>query len=399
MNKDLMIERIVRRQEKANEKILKEIGKILGEIGELNPSEINTIIQQLKYGESLEKILKILSETSNINQVEIYKMLEADARFNLLKSKIYFNANNIDFIPYEQNIPLKNLVEQIAYTTLEEYKNISRTTGLTYLNSQGERVTKNIFDAYNEIIDDAINNVAMGKETFQQALKNQLKTIGEAGIQKIEYKSGYHRRIDSALRMNLNDGLNQLAISQQEIMGNQFNNDAWEVTTHEFPAVDHALIQGHIFRKEEFKKLQDFNYFGEIKDINNNVYIRDEHEHIRPIGELNCKHFAFAIVLGVDEPRYTQEELDKINDENEKGFNFEGRHYTMYQGTQLQRDIELEIRKQREISIMGENGNQPELVQEANKNINILLSKYHKLSKTSGLKTRMERTKILTKNK
>lgn len=399
MNKDFMIERIVRRQELANEKILKEIGKILGEIGELNPSEINTIIQQLKYGESLQKILKILSETSNINQQEIYRMLEADARFNLLKSKIYFNANNIDFIPYEQNMPLKNLVNQIAYTTMEEYKNISRTTGLTYLNSQGERVTKNIFDAYNEIVDDAINNVAMGKETFQQALKNQLKTIGEAGIQKIEYKSGYHRRIDSSLRMNLNDGLNQLAISQQEIMGNQFNNDAWEVTTHEFPAVDHAPIQGHIFRKEEFKKLQDFNYYGEIKDVNNNVYVRDEHEHIRPIGELNCKHFAFAIVLGVDEPRYTQEELDKINDENEKGFNFEGRHYTMYQGTQLQRDIELEIRKQREISIMGENGNQPELVQEANKNINILLSRYHKLSKTSGLKTRLERTKILTKNK
>ena len=399
MNKDFMIERIVRRQELANEKILKEIGKILGEIGELNPSEINTIIQQLKYGESLQKILKILSETSNINQQEIYRMLEADARFNLLKSKIYFNANNIDFIPYEQNIPLKNLVNQIAYTTMEEYKNISRTTGLTYLNSQGERVTKNIFDAYNEIVDDAINNVAMGKETFQQALKNQLKTIGEAGIQKIEYESGYHRRIDSSLRMNLNDGLNQLAISQQEIMGNQFNNDAWEVTTHEFPAVDHAPIQGHIFRKEEFKKLQDFNYYGEIKDVNNNVYVRDEHEHIRPIGELNCKHFAFAIVLGVDEPRYTQEELNRINDENEKGFNFEGRHYTMYQGTQLQRDIELDIRKQREIVILGENGKEPELVNEANKRINLLLSRYHKLSKTSGLKTRLERTKILTKNK
>ena len=309
MDDNLLIERIVLRQQKANESILKEIGNILGEIGNLNPSEIYTIGQQLKYGESLKKIIKILSETSQVSEKEIYKMLEKEAKTNLLFSEKYFKAKNVDFIPYEENTALQNKVNEISVATLNTYKNISQTTGLTYLDSNLNRITKPIEQAYNEIIDQAINNVSMGKETFQEALKKQLKVIGKNGIQSIEYESGYHRRIDTALRMNLQDGLNQLSIAQQQIVGNQFGNDGWEITTHINPAPDHEDIQGHIFDIENFNKLQDYEYFGIIKDIKGRIYERNGEEHIRPIGELNCYHRAFAIVLGIDEPRYSQKEL------------------------------------------------------------------------------------------
>ena len=72
---NIMIERLVQRQIKANERVLKELGKIIGEIGELTPSEAYTIAQQLKYGESLNKIIKILFSTSELTEKEIYKML------------------------------------------------------------------------------------------------------------------------------------------------------------------------------------------------------------------------------------------------------------------------------------------------------------------------------------
>ena len=401
---NVLIERLVRRQEKANEQILRELGKILGEIGQLTPSEAYTIGQQLKYGESLQKIIKILSKQSQLTEVEIYQMLEGEARHNLAFSKKYFKAREIDFIPYKDNRPLQRLVNEVAIATINnvgvsELRNISRTTGITYLDRNGKRVTKNIIDAYNEIVDDAIVNVATGKESFQQELQRQLKTIGQSGIQKIEYESGRHRRIDSALRMNLQDGLSQLAIAQQEIVGNQFKNDGWEVTVHSYPAIDHEDIQGHIFYNEEFNKLQDYEYFGDIKDVNGRIYTRDGENHIRPIGELNCYHVAMAIVVGVDKPRYTQEELDKINKDNEKGFDFEGKHYTLYEGTQLQRQLELSIRKNREVEVIakasGESGKQ--LLQDTRATINQLFNKYHELSKISGLKTKLERTRLLTK--
>ena len=401
---NVLIERLVRRQEKADEQILKELGKILGEIGQLTPSEAYTIGQQLKYGESLEKIVRIISQTSRLTQTEIYQMLEGEARHNLAFSKKYFKAKEVDFIPYKDNRPLQRLVNEVAIATINkmgvsELRNISRTTGITYLDRNGNRVTRGIVDAYYEIVDDAILNVSTGKQNFQQALSDQLKTIGRAGVQKIEYESGYHRRIDSAMRMNLQDGLSQLAIAQQEIVGGQFGNDGWEVTVHSYPAIDHMDIQGHIFNTEEFNKLQDYDYFGKIKDINGRVYTRDGSNHIRPIGELNCYHVAMAIVVGVDKPRYTQEELNKINEDNEKGFEFEGKHYTLYEGTQLQRRLELEIRRNRETEIMakasGESGK--ELLQNTRATINQLFNKYHELSKVSGLKTKLERTRLLTK--
>ena len=72
---NLAIERIVQRQINANTRILKEIGKVIGMIGDINPSEAYTVAQMLKYGDSLQKIVKILSKTSNLTELEIYKML------------------------------------------------------------------------------------------------------------------------------------------------------------------------------------------------------------------------------------------------------------------------------------------------------------------------------------
>lgn len=393
----LFIERVIRRQEKANERILREIGRILKEIGELKFSELYSINQQLKYGESLDKIIKTLSEIANINEVEIYKMLEKSSIVNLEQSKKYYLARGIDFIPYEENIALQMQVESIARATNRIYSNIALTTGFTYLDMGGNRITKPLERAYYDIIDEAIYNVQQGKETFDEALKKQIKVLGESGIQSIEYTSGTHRRIDSALRMNMQDGLNQLNIKQQEIIGEQFGADGFEVTVHEYPAEDHEMIQGHMFTKEEFNKLQDFNYMGEIKDINDNIYVRGAEEHIRPIGELHCYHRAFSVVIGVDEPRYTQKQLEEIRTKNNDGFEFEGKHYTLYEGSQLQRRIELELRKTRETKILANSSNEQETVNKCKERERHLLSKYKEIIQLSGLPSQLERARVLSK--
>ena len=114
----------------------------------------------------------------------------------------------------------------------------------------------------------------------------------------------------------------------------------------------------------------------------------------RPISEYNCYHYVFSIVLGVNRPQYTNEQLKKINDDNLKGFEFEGAHYTNYQGTQLQRQIETEIRKQKEAQILGKEAGNEELILESKKRIRMLSKKYKELSDASGLRTRADRMRI-----
>lgn len=386
------LERIIERQNKANAQILKKIGEILGEIGELTPSEAYTIAKQLKYGESLKQIVRTLSKYSRLNEIDIYNMLEAEAKNNLELKKVYYKAKKLDFIPYKNNLPLKNLVRQVAMTTLNTYRNISATTGLTFLDRFGNSVTKPIEQAYWEILDDAIMNVNMGKETFESALQKQLQTIGEAGIQSIEYQSGIHRRIDSAMRMNLQAGITELFEKEQELLGDQFESDGWEITVHENPAEDHEEVQGHQFTNEEFLSLQ---LYGVAKDVDGEIIdIHNKYGGFRPIGELNCYHEAISIVIGVSKPRYTKEELNEIIQRNNDGFEFEGEHYTNYEGTQIQRKLETEIRKAKESQIIAKAGNKPELVQKEERKIDLLTNKYYELSKASNLPTKLERLRV-----
>ena len=51
----------------------------------------------------------------------------------------------------------------------------------------------------------------------------------------------------------------------------------------------------------------------------------------RHIGEYNCYHKIFSIVLGVSKPEYTDKQLNDIRESNLSGFDFEGKHYTMYE--------------------------------------------------------------------
>jgi hypothetical protein len=191
--------------------------------------------------------------------------------------------------------------------------------------------------------------------------------------------------------MNLSDGLNELSQKQQELIGEQFGYDGIEISVHENPAEDHADVQGHIFTLEEYEKL---NNFGEATDVNGKfIDIHNKYGDYRQIGTLNCYHEIFTIVIGVSKPRYTQKELNKINANNKKGFEFDGKHYTMYDGTQLQRKLELEMRKNEEEIIILKAGGQ-DTTKEKEKQRH-LLNKYHELSKISGLGTRLERIKAL----
>lgn len=407
----LFIERVIRRQEKANERILKEIGRILKEIGELKFSELYSINQQLKYGESLDKIIKTLSEIANINEIEIYKMLEKSSIVNLEQSKKYFLARGIDFIPYKENTALQMQVESIARATNRIYSNIALTTGFTYLDMAGNRVTKPLERAYYDIIDEAIYNVQQGKETFDEALKKQIKVLGESGIQSIEYTSGTHRRIDSALRMNMQDGLNQLNIKQQEVVGEQFGANMIEVTHHENSAPDHIdSVDGRQFVLLDILKRQIAT--GEEKEIKNKDlrengvyykgkfyydfnYINDNLQ--RHVGTLNCYHRTFTGILGIDEPRYTEEQLKADKEKNEKGFEFEGKHYTLYEGSQLQRRIELELRKTRETKILANSSGEQETFNKYRQRERQLLNKYKELIDISGLPSQLERARVLSK--
>ena len=401
-------ERLVNRIENANEYILKTIGNSIDEIGKLNYSEAHKIAQMLKYGGNYDKIVKKLAEITDLNEKDIKNIFNEVAKSDYSFAKQFYDYNNVKYIPYDENLALQSQVNAIKNITQRNIKNMMNPSVLGYgmIDQTTGLVTfRNLKDTYYNLLDEAVMSVAQGKETFNEAMQRQIKEMGGSGL-KVVYDSTYidkngivkhrTRRLDSAIRMNMKDGLRTLHNETQQTFGEQFGADGVEISVHSNPAEDHEDMQGRQFSNEEFDKLQTTgiakDYTG--KEIDITIVSKNGNIFHRPVSMYNCYHYTFSIVLGVSSPEYTEEQLQKIIDDNNKGFELDGKHYTTYEGTQMQRRLETEIRKQKDTQILAKASGQTETVAEAQKKISELTNKYKELSNKAGLPTKMERMRV-----
>lgn len=381
--KEKLAEILVNRIEDVNASILETIGSAIKQIGDLTPSQAYQLAQILKYGGSYEKIAKELARVSGKNVKDIYKIFDKVASDNKDFAKRFYKYRGIDFIPYSRDYALKNQVKSIADLTASTYLNISNTTGIGFLfeGLDGQISFKNIQQSYYDVIDRAIISISQGKETYYQEMRRIMKQLGNSGL--VLYQSGRTRRLDSAIRMNILDGIRDVSMQTNKRFGTEYGADGVEITVHQAPAKDHEDIQGRQFSNEEFEKLENKEIAYDVKGR------KYDGADKRPVGELNCYHSTLNIIVGVSKPQYTDEQLKKILDDNEKGFVFEGKHYTNYEGTQLQRRIELEIRKTKDVQILARSSGDKELIKESQDKITRLTNKYKQLVKVSGLRSQL----------
>lgn len=370
---ELLSERLVNRIEGANSYILRLIGEQIARIGGMTPTNANRLVYMLKYGGHYDKIARELARISNLNLQEIYAIFEEVAKLDYRFAKQFYDYKEMKYIPYEENYSLQAMVRYLATQTATDYLNLSNTLGFRKV-VDGKVVYSSLRDTYLNTINEAILNLNMGTATYQEAMRNTVKELGQSGIRTVNYESGYSRRLDSAVRMNIMDGIRNLHNEMQKVIAEEVGTDGVEISVHENPAEDHKDIQGKQFTNAEFEKLNS--------------------ELERPISTMNCYHYIFNIIMDVSEPRYSQEELDKINEDNEKGFEFEGKHYTNYEGTQLQRRLETEIRTQKDIHTIAKASGNNELIAESQTKIRQLTKKYKELSDVSGLPTKLERLQV-----
>ena len=368
-------ERLVQRTQELNYFMIKKLAEQIKRIGSLTPSQAREVLQSIQYGADLEEIINELSRITNINVNDIYEIFDEVAESAQYYAKPFYEYRNMPFIPYKENAELQAQVKAIAKITADTYINLARTTAYTFFDDNGIKQYTNLSETYQKITDKAILNVSQGRESYEKVLGDTMKELASNGLQMVDYATGYHRRMDSAVRMNVTEGvrtLNQTLLNQ---FGEEFGADGVEVSHHKNSAPDHIdTVDGKQFTKEEYEK------------INN--------ELIRPVGTLNCYHFSFPIIKGISRPQQSQDVVESDNKANTKGFEFEGTHYTNYEGTQLQRRIETQIRKYKDRQIASNAIGDEEDVYLCQEKIRIYTNKYNQLCKVSGLPKKVDRLKV-----
>ena len=357
---------------------LEKVGETINKIGHLNQSSVNLLIQLRKMGVSVEKINRVLRKTTNLTQRDIKKLYRKAAQEANTDARIEYLTKGVE----PDSIRWEALVEDIWKQTAGAMDNLANSTAIA--------------GAYRDVIDDAVQAVTMGAGDYNSVIRDTVKRIGRAGIQ-VEYESTYlaadgqlkhhRRRLDSAVRQNVLDGIRQIQQKSQELIGEEIGADGVDITAHPNSAPDHEPVQGKRFDLANFQRMQSGLDF---EDVDGKHYAGFE----RPITQWRCRHLIFYILLGVTKRMYTDEQLKSWETANQKGCVIDGKEYTGYEATQLMRSIETEIRRQKDTAVLAKASGDDVLRRECQNNINKLTKKYDQVAEAAGLRKQMGKTYV-----
>ncbi len=348
--------------------LIEDIAKRIAQAGQLTGTAAYQAWRLQQLGVSQRQLKKELRKRLKVSHRELRRLLnqagEAGYDYDIRKHP-YVQA-----VPFRENQALQQIVSAAAELADESLSNITQTMGFVGSDGKARELTK----AYQNACDFAFQKVATGAQDYASAIREATRNLADRGIVSIDYESGVSTSLEAAVRRNVMGGLGlmQEKISQQN--HDDFGCDGWEISAHAASALDHEPIQGRQYTDAAYEKL------------NNSL--------ARRIGTLNCGHAAFPIILGVDTPQYTPEELAKLRQENEKGVDYSGKHYSMYEATQHQRRLEASIRKQKRRILVAEATGDKESLRQSQIKYQVLNQEYKRFSKAAGLRLQQERMEM-----
>ena len=398
-----LIQPIIQRQININNYVIGIIAERIKEIGEIKPSDLHKLEALMRTGSDVQKINKRLAELTKLQVADIQRIIKDVAVDSYLDMKRFYDYRELPFIPYKENTQLQKVVNSIATQTSNTYKNLSKSQAFMIRDLKNPKILKptSISDTYKTIIDEAVQASQTATVDYNTAMRRSMKQLIDSGIRSVSYntESGrvYTQRLDTAVRRNILDGIRAINQGVQDETGKQFGADGVEITVHEYPAPDHAPVQGHQFTLAEYSKISptpsilpdnsiDTSNYDKTDSVLYDTDGREYEVFERKIGTLNCRHFTFSIIIGAFPPNYTDKQLQQVLDRNEKGYTLpNGKHLTMYQCTQKQREYETKVRWAKDGQIAAKKAGDEDLAKEYQAKINRYTPEYKAFSKACGL--------------
>lgn len=349
-------------------------------------------LTQLEKELDLDKIAKKVHLYEILQKADINRLLEQVIRDAYSDAKIYYDHRQMKYLLFEENKPLKSILEEFKRNVLNDDRFRTQAFMIRNPKNRKELIATPLSEAYNKVINEAANQATNGVGDYQSAIRRTVKDLTDNGMKTVEYdtESGepYVQRTEAAVKRNILDNIRDINQKTQDELGKQYGADGKEITVHEHSAPDHEPVQGRQFTNEEYEKLQNAEPF---EDYNGRKYKPIQ----RAIGTLNCRHFTYSVILGVNKPNFTEEELDESIKRNQEGYTDpSGKHRTLYECTQEQRRLERLIRRAKEGQVVARQSGDIELARNYQYQVNKYTEQYKQFSSACGLPTHSENTRI-----
>lgn len=359
--------------------LLDEICSRLKLAGELNEVTVQDIRALRSHGISLEEIEKAIQRTANISQRNLKKLLDDVVERN---QRYYREVIALASVTAPETLVSIEDTWAIYEQTKQTFHNLTRSMGFLVDNG---RTMLEPAGAYQWALDNAEMQVMSGAVSYNQAIKNAVKQLADSGIKIVDYESGHRDHIDVAARRAVMTGVSQLCSKYTEQSAEHLETPYFEVSAHIGARDTGVGWQNH-------KEWQGRVYSVRIGDKYPSIYEVCGLGYVDGLEGANCRHIRTAFVDGVMERTYTDGELAHIDDGHD--VDFEGKHYTAYEATQVQRRIERTIRKLKREQTAYKAAGLEEDAQAVTARIRRLNKEYKAFSEAAGLPLQRERMKV-----
>ena len=361
---------------------LERIGKRIKKYGKLSLADVKSINNVAVVKQDMEAITKELAKVTGYNISQIEQMYGELLEEQHLANQLLYDYRGKKFVPFKDNRELQAIARAYAKTTGETMINLSKTKLLCIKNEKGVTVT--LQKGYTDILDKAVMQVTSGGTDFHTAMREAIVQLG-GGNMRVNYE-GITRRLDTVVRQNLLWGAKQASTEYNTMIGEELGCDGYEVDWHSNPRHSHEFMQGKQF------------VVGKARTING-VHFDSFDEAEKRLQDYGCLHYKTPIICGVSEPRYSPEELKRLNEQNAKTYNINGKDVSGYEAQQMMRRVESAIREQKSIKQTAQASGDKALVKQCNDKIKAYKDKYEEITNITGFYPETKRMSVPRKPK
>ena len=331
-------------------------------------------------GVSKDEIDSLIQSTLNASDDEIDRIYNEVVQSGYARNEELYTGKGKEYIPYAENKQLQQLVKAVKNQTKSEYRNITGSLGFAVRNSDNTVSFTPLAKFYQDTLDNGLMQIASGAVDYNTVLKKAVKAMTDSGLRTVDYASGWSNRVDVAARRALMTGFNQVVAKVNEDNAEQLGTEYFEVSYHRGARPTHQVWQGRVYSKKE---LETVCGLGTVTGLCG----------------ANCYHSYSPFIKGIDTPTYSDEELDRMNEEENTPKEYNGKEYTAYEAQQKQRRLETAMRADRQkIELLTQGGADDDTITGAKVRYFQRQDEYVKFSKAMGLPEQWERVTVNGKN-
>ena len=310
-------------------RIMEDVVRRIKKTGQITSSADYQLNRYYILGNSTKDIEDIVKSAVGDDYPETFKLYDEVVEKQYTRSRELYEQVNEEFIPYEQNEQLQQLVNGLIQQSNDELYNITRSMGFMVDMGGGRKVFSPLSDYYNQYLDNAIVEITSGAFDYNTVIRRVVGQMTNSGLRTVDYASGYSSRCDVAARRAIMTGLSQLTGHISQTNAQKLHTEYFEIDWHAGARPSHRTWQGKVW---SYRELVTVCGLGTVTGLQG----------------ANCYHEYYPFIPGISERQFSDKWLAEQNRKEDRQKVFKGKEYTLYEATQRQRYLETNMRAQRQ---------------------------------------------------